>query len=101
MKHSPELGIVLGIGGQKTNKTQILPSKPTVQTVSVFNSIGKGQALFFLLVMSGTAAIPSHFLCCYLMSIPGNFMPELLKSLRNDFLFTLLSWPWFISNLTS
>lgn len=69
MKHSPVLGTVLGIGGPKTNKTQILPSKPTVQTVSVFNSIGKGQVLFFLLITSGTAAIPSHFLCCYLMLV--------------------------------
>lgn len=69
---------------------QNLPSKPTVQLMSVFNSIAKDQVLFFF-ITSVTTIIPSHLHCCYLMLAP-NFMLGLLQSFPNDLLFTLLSF---------
>lgn len=84
---------------KEINKMQILPSKPAVQLMSVFNSIVKDQVLFFF-ISSVTTIIPSHLHCCYLMLAP-NFMLGSLQSFPNDLLFTLLSFLWLIFNLAS
>ena len=68
--------------------------------MSMFNSKGKGQVLFFF-IMSVTTTIASNFHCCYPLLVPNNFMPALLQSFLDDLLITILSFPWLIFNLAS
>lgn len=91
---------VLGIGWPKSIKKQILPSKPTISRQCQWLFLLE-KAKSYSSASCLATTIPSYFLCCCLVVVPGTFMPGLLRPFPNDPLFTLLSSPWLTFNLAS